>query len=205
MLALLFDQYPQYARLASMPRGIIISTFRTALLSKGGLQGEEAWHQDNIAFPGSKNRNLLITWGPGTEALTSANSEIVSAQLELGIQICDKSRKYDTFHKYLPETTVDEQAIPYLKSQSPNGDGNITALIMTGTKVFHRREKIDDESRYGREYRYALNIYYNSADLEEECGGGGGGGGGGAPAPSAPPENNKTGGRRRRTRRRRLN
>lgn len=72
----MFEQFPEYDKIRNK---MIISTFRTSILANnGGMNGETSWHMDNILFPGDKNRNLLITWGVGTDALSISNSERIS-------------------------------------------------------------------------------------------------------------------------------
>ena len=162
--------------------GLILSTWRTAEVTEHGLNGEPYWHKDTIGFPGGKNRNLLITWGPGTEAISIEDTKRVDAHVEKGRKIPNLS-----WDKYKPEIFIKESNIKVYKSESPNKDGNITALIMSGTEVLHRRAELDETQklRYAPPfYRYVLNIYYNSDALTKVCenvaAGGGGGGGGGA-------------------------
>ena len=167
ILKSLFEQFPEYDKIRNK---IIISTFRTSILANdGGMNGETNWHMDNILFPGDKNRNLLITWGVGTDALTISNSERIK---DLKDKVMERYRQ----RKITMEEIFPKDGPPmiepdyYLKpediigSESPMATGNIKALIISGKEVFHRRQVIKDESLYGK-YRYALNIYYDSNDL----------------------------------------
>jgi hypothetical protein len=138
-------------------------------INNGGMNGETSWHMYNILFPGYKNRNLLITWGVGTDALSISNSQRIS-------DLVDDLRQRHREGKITIEEMFPKDSPPmfdpdyYLKpgeiigSESPMSSGNIKALIISGKEVYHRRQVIKDKSLYGT-YRYALNIYYDSNDL----------------------------------------
>jgi hypothetical protein len=167
ILQSLFEQFPEYYNIRNK---LIISTFRTSkLANNGGMNGETSWHMDNILFPGNKNRNLLITWGLGTDALTVGDSKRIS-------NLIDDLKENHRQGKITIEQMFPKHGPPmfdpdyYLKpeeiigSESPMQSGNIKALIISGKEVYHRRQVVKDESLYGT-YRYALNIYYDSNDL----------------------------------------
>ena len=66
-------------------------------------------------------------------------------------------QKYDELIKERGELNLN-----ILSSKAPNKDGNITALIMAGKEVYHRRIPTTGPAMY----RYVLNIYFNKEDLE---------------------------------------
>lgn len=170
---LLFQQYNQFQKIKDK---LIVSTFRTTIIGPYGLNGETGFHRDNILFPGDCNRNLIITWGPGTEALCLDDSIKWSA---LRDEIIDEMwaikdmKEQNDFSNYVQENILDVEKyiaknnLKVIKSESPNADGNITALIMSGTKVLHRRAPCD-EAIIDKKYRYVLNIYFNSEDLVDQ-------------------------------------
>jgi hypothetical protein len=69
--------FSTYTELDKIKNQLFISTFRTVLLSQHGLNGETSLHKDNIYFPFSTDRNLLISWGLGTEAATLTTSKFL--------------------------------------------------------------------------------------------------------------------------------
>lgn len=191
LLKQLFEQYPELDRIKDT---IIISTFRTSFTRDGGLNGESNFHIDNILFPRNKDRNLIITWGLGTEAFTIESSSFITKLNHEILRIHYANNfleNLDTFtnrvfeypdksidellhepeYKYeegfkeivnnlVKQFTLDNPRI--LKSSAPNKEGNITALIMSGKDVYHRREPIVGQAP---SYRYVLNIYFNSKDI----------------------------------------
>lgn len=205
ILKLLFEQYPEYKALSEKKEGdgLIISTFRTTVLTPSGINGESNWHTDNILFPRRKNRNLLITWGPGTEALSYEDSRKYNLDYEEYRNIAKTAKTQEDIIKYgemyfdefEPEKYVENRKLKIYKSESPNAEGNITALIITGTDVLHRRAPADQKN-IGTLFRYALNIYYDSNDLINACVGAGAGAGAAAGAGGA----GLGGGKRKRTR-----
>ena len=148
-------------------------------------------HMDNMLFPGDKDRNLLIAWGLGTEASTIKNSNFIKNiqkeviklfQNNISINFLDFEKKFfnhpDKPIEELLNDTYDEKFVKIVKdslekypldnprifkSIAPNQDNNITALIISGKEVYHRRETI-----VGQEpsYRYVLNIYFKSEDID---------------------------------------
>lgn len=162
LLKLLFEQYPSFEKLKN---SLIISTFRTGLLTPHGMNGETVFHRDNILFGNGKNRNLIITWGPGTESIGLLDSEIFTNLRENFIETHGNYKKwFETCRdKWVIGEYIKKHNIPLIKSVSPDTDGNINCLIMSGEHVYHRREQISDELL--GTYRYVLNIYYNSSDL----------------------------------------
>jgi hypothetical protein len=65
--------------------------------------------------------------------------------------------------KWMVDEYIKKHNISIKRSESPDKDGNINCLIMSGEHVYHRREPTPDEML--GVYRYVLNIYYDSADL----------------------------------------
>ena len=167
---LLFDQYPQFEKIRNK---LIVSTFRTGLIGPYGLNGETNYHCDNILFPGNCNRNLIITWGPGTEALGLSDSVKWSMMKDKlmekmwSIKDMDEQDRFAEMQKNLidVEKYILDNKLNVFKSSSPDINGNINALIMSGKKVLHRREPVDD-AVINKTYRYVLNIYFNSNDLD---------------------------------------
>lgn len=187
----LFEQYPELARIKEK---IVISTFRTSFTSDSGLNGETNMHMDNMLFPGDKDRNLLVTWGLGTEASTIKNSIFIEALRNkiLDLYYTDGLDLFDNFSDFNksffdhPDKSIDElfaidtydesfkkivkglvETYPLdepriLKSVAPNKNDNITALIISGKEVYHRRETIVGQAP---SYRYALNIYFDSKEI----------------------------------------
>lgn len=166
---LLFDQYPQFEKIKNK---LIVSTFRTGLIGPYGLNGEINYHSDNILFPNNCNRNLIITWGPGTEALGLSDSikwTMMRDKLMEKMWSIKNIDEQDHFAQ-MQENLIDvekyilDNKLNVFKSSSPDINGNINALIMSGKKVLHRREPVD-EAVINKVYRYVLNIYFNSNDL----------------------------------------
>jgi len=177
---LLFAQYPVFEKNKNK---LCVSTFRTCPISASGLNGEVMFHRDNILFPNDCDRNLIITWCSstmkcGTEALGFDDTK---TYYKLREQFCSKEYKMYCDDKYreLPlsqddmkyynkdilniEKYIKDRNLHLYKSSSPNSTGNITALIMSGQSVLHRREVVPSE--YIGIYRYVLNIYYDSKDI----------------------------------------
>lgn len=230
ILKLLFEQYPDLDKIKD---SLIISTFRTSLTTTTGLNGETNLHLDNMLFPGEKNRNIIITWGLGTEALPLNLSKLRSTIYDTLLvkyfskndtnidndklynyyqtfihNLFDKpnvtlekiinndfiktfSKNIDKYNTNINNTKIETEAQILneiihnkiienkiksttdniiFKSEGPNKDGNITALIMTGKKVYHRRITTKEINKTPI-YRYVLNIYYNSKDLNNNTGG----------------------------------
>jgi hypothetical protein len=167
---LLFDQYPQFKKIKDK---LIVSTFRTGLIKPYGLNGETNYHRDNILFPGNCDRNLIVTWGPGTEALSLSDSikwTTIRDQIMEQMWTIEDIGEQDRFiemhdHIISVEKHILNNKLNVMKSSSPDINGNINALIMSGKKVLHRREPVDD-AVVNKKYRYVLNIYFNSNDLE---------------------------------------
>jgi hypothetical protein len=188
ILEQLFQQYPE---LGSIKDTIVISTFRTSFTNdQGGLNGETNMHLDNILFPGNKNRNLIITWGLGTEASTINNSIFIEKLREACLPFFSIHDEFIQFNKDFfdyPERSIDEilsspvytdtfkdlvnkthEQYPLdepriLQSSAPNVNGNITALIISGKEVYHRRQTI---TGLEPSWRYVLNVYFNSQDID---------------------------------------
>ena len=180
IIKLLFEQHPTFEK---NKYKLYISTFRTCPISHSGLNGEVMFHRDNILFPNDCDRNLIITWCSssarcGTEAIGIEDTEIYYkireqfGEKEYGMCCDEKYReqpltqadlKYFNEDILNTEKYIKDRKIKVYKSSSPNLSGNITALIMSGKSVLHRREPVPDES-IGL-YRYVLNIYYNSKDF----------------------------------------
>lgn len=177
---LIFEQHPCFQR---NKHRLYVSTFRTCPITDFGLNGEVSFHRDNILFPDDCDRNLIITWCAGTtrcgtEALNIADTEIYNkikekfAHDEYGFTV-DENYNILTLSPddllYCNEDIlnidkyVKDRNLKVYKSSSPNPHGNITALIMSGKSVLHRREKVSDDAI--GQYRYVLNIYYNSRDF----------------------------------------
>jgi hypothetical protein len=77
----------------------------------------------------------------------------------------------DSFKKIVKEVydkliqEREELNLNILSSSSPNASGNITALIMSGKEVYHRRITTP-EIQATPIYRYVLNIFFNASDLQ---------------------------------------
>ncbi len=180
IINLLFSQHPVFEK---NKHKLCISTFRTGKITESGLNGEAAFHRDNILFPHSCDRNLIITWCSDT---TSCGTEAISIKdTECYLAIREKYA-YEKYNMYIEEAYhkiklsaddllyfnddilnvekyVSDRKLKVYKSSSPNKEGNITALIMSGKSVMHRREPVSSDA-IGK-YRYVLNIYYNSCDF----------------------------------------
>jgi hypothetical protein len=207
LLTQLFKTHPEFDRIKET---LILSTFRTSLITDTGLNGETQFHIDEYFFPREKDSNLIITWGVGTESATIDLSQLVQRVRQKIIEtkytnwnnlirftdnifayplntiepykLIDASTEKDQFKKIVKETydTLIEGGkklnLDILSSSSPNASGNITALIMSGKEVYHRRkpppaipkikEKEKEKEKEKAVYRYALNIYFNAADLQ---------------------------------------
>lgn len=181
IIKLLFAQHPEFEK---NKYKLYVSTFRTCQICPSGLNGEVGFHIDNILFPEDSDRNLIITWCSGqikcgTEALGLADTETyykIREQFgakEYGMWCDDKYKNLPMTPddmKYFNEDIlnikkyVQDRNIPVYASSSPNSSGNITALIMSGKSVLHRREPVPDKA-IGT-YRYVLNIYFNSRDFD---------------------------------------
>ena len=214
ILYLLFDTYPEFERIKE---SLVLSTRRTAITTDSGLEGETAFHRDDIYFPKGKDSNLIITWGVGTEAATIDLSHLITRVKNHIITKFENERMYHTYIEKFkeavlikPSKTIDNILInatqkpdffnkivkeeydklvaergklylDILSSESPNKEGNITALIMDGKEVYHRRKSKDpDQYQYpdpdpdpkkcakpNKIYRYSLNIYFNAEDLQQ--------------------------------------
>ena len=180
VIRLLFEQHTIFQK---NKEKLCISTFRTCPITHSGLNGEVSFHRDNILFPNDCDRNLIITWCAstttcGTEALDIEDTESYLkirekfAHAEYGIYIDEKYHSLELSPDDLlyyneeilnTEKYVKDRKLKVYKSSSPNTSGNITALIMSGKSVMHRRETVSDDA-IGK-YRYVLNIYYNSRDF----------------------------------------
>jgi hypothetical protein len=194
ILKQLFDNFPNLGRIRNE---LIISTFRTSLLTPSGLNGETNMHKDNILFPNSTNRNLLITWGLGTEGATLLATDFLDFIWSKLYPIVESTENYslndddyvpfkDDFFEHPDETlsTIHEKYSPVfcdivkeairkfpdianpsvvkvVRSSGPNKDNNISAICLSGKNVYHKRMT----SSGAPYYRYALNIYFNSASL----------------------------------------
>ena len=180
IIKLLFEQHPDFEK---NKHKLYVSTFRTCPISHSGLNGETTYHTDNILFPRECDRNLIITWCEdaikcGTEALDIADTETYQnirekfGQKEYGLYPNEKYNNIPLSTEdllYFNENILDvekyvaDRKCKVYKSSSPNSSGNITALIMSGKNVLHRRQTVPDDV-IGK-YRYVLNIYYNSKDI----------------------------------------
>jgi len=194
ILEQLFITHPVFDRIQ---KTLIIATFRTSLTTPSGLNGETRFHTDNILFPDTKDSNLIITWGVGTEAATIDLSELVrrineDASEIVGVfdrlrefkdkilteplktieeyNLIDVTTETDQFKKIVKrkyDELIKERGelnLNILSSKAPNKDGNITALIMAGKEVYHRRIPTTGPAMY----RYVLNIYFNRDDLDNK-------------------------------------
>lgn len=162
---LLFSQYPEFEK---NKHRLVVSTFRTAVLTSSGLNGETSFHRDNILFAADKDRNLIISWGIGTDSLNLDDSKKfllsknkVNDDKMNGVEIDYES----TQHLWKCEKYIEHNDVPIFSSLSPDIDGNMNCLIMSGKEVFHRRSGAD-EKLYGKYWRYVLNVYFNSDDFE---------------------------------------
>ncbi len=180
LINLLFTQYPIFEKNKTK---LTISTFRTTKITDSGLNGETGFHRDNILFPDDCDRNLIITWcsgsiSCGTEAISIQDTETYLAIREKfayeryhmhienkyhSIKLSDEDLLYFNDNILNIQKYVTDRKLKVHKSSSPNKHGNITALIMSGKSVLHRREPCLPES--SGKYRYVLNIYYKSSDL----------------------------------------
>jgi hypothetical protein len=180
IIKLLFEQHPIYK---DNKEKLWISTFRTTSITDCGLNGESVYHRDNILFPNNCDRNLIITWGVngvscGTESLNISDSnKYIKIKEKYGEKrygiYCDDDFENEElleddllyFNDNIINITsyIKKRNLTIYKSMSPNKNNNITALIMSGKKVLHRREPICKDM-IGK-YRYVLNVYYNSSDI----------------------------------------
>ena len=179
IFGLLFAQHPVFEKNKNK---LYVSTFRTGAITESGLNGEAGFHRDNILFPGNCDRNLIITWCSnttrcGTEALSIQDTERYLAIKNkyayekyhictgetFDIKLSDEDLLYCNDEILDVQKYVSKRRLTVYKSSSPNAQGNITALIMSGKSVLHRREPVSSET-IGK-YRYVLNIYYNSNDF----------------------------------------
>jgi len=84
--------------------------------------------------------------------------------------LIDVTTETDQFKKIVKQkydeliTERGELNLNILSSKAPNKDENITALIMAGKEVYHRRIPTTGPPKY----RYVLNIYFNRADLDNK-------------------------------------
>ena len=100
---------------------------------------------------------------------------ILETSLENRLQIIETYKlinletERDPFKKIVKECydklEHDELNMGIMSSSSPNASGNITALIMSGKEVYHRRITTPEITTTPI-YRYVLNIYFNAADLQ---------------------------------------
>ncbi len=180
IINLLFSQHPVFERNKNK---LCISTFRTGKITESGLNGEAGFHRDNILFPNKCDRNLIITWCSDTISCGTEALDIKDTERYLAIK---EKYSHDKYHLYIDEAYhkiklsaedllyynddilniqkyVSDRRLKVYKSSSPNAQGNITALIMSGKSVMHRREPVFSDA-IGK-YRYVLNIYYNSCDF----------------------------------------
>jgi len=150
LLRLLFQQHPFFEK---KKNEIIISTFRTALMTQGGLNGEVRFHMDNMLFPQENNMNCCISWGGvGTQAHTIQKSREYNEKRELLVE----NREYHLVREFSDEFLGDG----YISSAGPDVNQNITALLVCGKEVMHRREPAPEYMYETPHYRYMLNVYY---------------------------------------------
>ncbi len=117
ILEQLFSTYPELDKIKDQ---LVISTFRTVLLSQYGLNGEINLHKDNIDFPLSTDRNLLISWGLGTEAATLTASKFLD---KIRDTVCEKAAKTNNY------TIFDSDYKPFQQAFFENPDGEIVKII----------------------------------------------------------------------------
>ncbi len=181
LINLLFTQYPIFEKNKTK---LTISTFRTTKITDSGLNGETGFHRDNVLFPDDCDRNLIITWCSDSVSCSTEALSIQDTETYLAIREKFAYERYnmDIENKYheiklsmedllyfnddilnIPKYVTDRK-LKLHKSSSPNDQGNISALIMSGKSVLHRREPDTPES-IGK-YRYVLNIYYKSSDIQ---------------------------------------
>lgn len=163
LIYLLFEQYSEFEKHKDK---LVISTFRTSIMTPCGLNGETNFHRDNILFSDRHDRNLIITWGPGSDAISYKDSvtfnEIRETFVAHSMQnIVDYSA---TEHIWKPEKYIERNCINVLSSHTPDKDGNLDCLIMSGKEVYHRRTP-HDSSLDNKYWRYVLNIYFDSSDF----------------------------------------
>jgi hypothetical protein len=149
LLRLLFQQYPFFEK---NKNEIIISTFRTAIMERGGLNGEVSFHIDNISFPEDMNMNCCISWGGvGTQAHTLQKSREYFKKKEIIIE----KREFHLYKKFVDEFLGEG----YISSAGPNQNQNITALLVCGKEAMHRREPAPEIMYETPFCRYLLNVY----------------------------------------------
>lgn len=165
ILELLFNQYPEYYKIRDK---LVISTFRTNIITSGGLNGETGFHRDNILFAEGKDRNLIISWKVGTESFTLEQTRAFIESREKFMCSARNFNNNDYYDnnkdKWCGEYYAKKHNLKLVKSQCPNLDGDIDCLVISGKEVFHKREDCSKELE-GNYYRYALNIYYSFSDL----------------------------------------
>lgn len=167
LLNLLWAQYPTLYKIKDK---LVISTFRTAIVTNSGLNGEPNYHIDNILFADNKDRNLILSWKIGTEALTLKDSKHFKQSRDKFIEMAfledydDEFIDNHTFEHKCSEF-IEKHGIVPIKSQAPNHDNDMSCLVMSGKEVFHKREDVGIEL-LDQYWRYVLNIYFSSDDID---------------------------------------
>lgn len=122
ILEQLFSTYPDLDQIKNQ---LFISTFRTVLLSPYGLNGETNLHKDNIYFPFSTDRNLLISWGLGTEAATLTTSKFLD---KIRYTVYEKAAKANDYSIADGDYKLFQQAF------FENPDEEIAKIMNNGSK-----------------------------------------------------------------------